>query len=182
MAIKIDTFLNELLDIHEFDDINKYVKTHIIKEYVPYEKKADIAKAIVDNCYWRTVTDVNGNKHKELHVDSVAKHMLFCMSVIKLFTDIECQYGDGKMLEDFNALNRPGVIDIIMQNINEREINEFRMLVQLTCDDVMTNEFENHAFIIKQVNRFGELVGTAIAPFVSQLDVDKIKEVINNIS
>ena len=55
------------------------------------------------------------------------------------------------------------------------------MILQLICEDIITNEFENHAFISKQVDRFGELIGLAITPFLDNLDIDKIKEFVNEI-
>lgn len=154
------------------------VREHILDQYVPFEKKADIAKAIVDNSYWRN-EKIDGEKRKVLHIDSVANYMLKCMAIVDLYTDIERQKGDGKMLEDFNTLNGSGVLDFIIQSISQRELKEFNMILQMTQDDVIANEFENHAFISQQVERFGKLVGTALSPVISQLDIGQIEKVID---
>lgn len=160
------------------DEKLQMVKEHVLNQYIPFEKKADMAKAIVDNSYWRE-EEINGEKRKILHIDSVANYMLKCMAIVDLYTDIERQKGDGKMLEDFNTLNGSGVLDYIIQSIDQRELKEFNMILQMTQDDVVANEFENHAFISQQVERFGKLIGTALSPVISQLDIGQIEKVID---
>ena len=53
------------------------------------------------------------------------------------------------------------------------------MVLQMTQDDVIANEFENHAFISQQIERFGKLIGTALSPVISQLDIGQIEKVID---
>ena len=178
MSININDFINLYKSKEADKELEDLVEQHIVCDYVPYEQKADVAKAIVDTCFWRNVKDASGEEHKELYIDSVSKYMLTCMAIVDLYTDIIRQKGDGKMLEDFNMLNKYGVIDSIVRCIDERELNEFNMIVQMTCDDTIANEYENHAFISKQVNRFGELIRATLLPIVSQLDTDKIEELI----
>ena len=178
--MKLSAFMTAYKFRKTAEEKEKMVIEHIKNEYVLYEKKADIAKAIVDNCYWRTVKDLDGTEHKEFYLDSVVKHMLTCMAIVDLYTDIERQKNDGKMLEDFNILNGSGVLDCIINNIDERELKEFNMVLQMTCDDVITNEYENHAFITKQVYRFGNLINTALSPILAQIDLNKISDMIKN--
>lgn len=176
MAISITEFMNTYKLKKTDDEKIKFVKKHIKNEYVPYEKKADLANSIVNLSYW--VDD--GDCGKILHVDSIVKYMLTCICIIDLYTDIERQKKEDTMLEDFNILNGSGVLDIVINNVDSRELKEFNMVLQMTCDDVMTNEYENHAYITKQVDRFSKLIGAAIAPVLSNLDIDKIKEIIEN--
>ena len=181
MAIKITALMTAFKFRKTDEEKEKMIKEHILHEYIPYEKKIAVAKAIADASYWRTEKTPDGKENKYLYIDSTAKYMLTCMSVVKLFTNIECQQGDGKVLEDFNTLNSSGILDIIIQNVDEKELKEFRMILDMICGDIINNEFENHAFISKQVNRFGELIGTALMPIISQLDLDKIKEIVNEV-
>ena len=178
MAINLSSFMATYKHKKTDEEREAFVKEHIVREYVPYEQKADVAKAIVDVCFWRTYKDSSGVERKELYVDSISKYMLICMAIVDLYTDITRQKVEGKMLEDFNTLNKYNVIDLIISLINERELKEFNMVVQMTCDDLMTNEYENHAFIAKQVDRFGELVGAILSPVISQLDMGKIEGLI----
>ena len=176
--MKITAFMTAYKFRKSEEEKENMVREHIKNEYVPYEKKADVAKAITDTCYWKTVKDDDGNEHRELYVDSVAKYMLTCMAVLDLYTDIERQKGDGKMLSDFNTLNEAGIFDTILQNVNQRELREFNMVLQETCNDVLTNEYENHAYISKQVNRFGKLIGEILSPIISQLDLNQINDIV----
>ena len=105
--------------------------------------------------------------------------MLLCMSLIDLYTDIERDKENGKMLEDFNKLNECGMFDIIISALNKNEIKEYNMVIQMTYDDLITNEYEPHAFISSQVNRFGSLVGAMLGPVIENVDVEKIAEVIS---
>lgn len=179
--MKLQSFLNSLKVKKTPEEVASFVKEHMKNEYIPYEKKADVAKAIIDASCWIKDKDENGNTKKVFHIDSVAKYMLTCMSMVELYTDIERSKVKGNMLDDFNALNRSGVLDLVVQNIDDRELKEFNMVLQLTYDDLMTNEYELHSFIGKQTERFGELLGAILLPVLSQLDLDKVADIAERI-
>lgn len=176
MSTKLTAFMTAYKFRKTDEEKLEMIRKHIKNEYIPYEKKANIANAIADNSYWITEKLDDGTETKKLHVNSVAKYMLTCIAIFDLYTDIERQKNDGKMLEDFNMLNESGVFDLLIQNIDQRELKEFNMIVSMTCDDVIANEFENHAYFSKQIDRFGKLIGTALAPAIAQLDMDQILE------
>ena len=156
------------------EDKVKEVKKHIKNEYIPYEQKADMAKAIVySSCYKK---DNNGRDY--LCIDSVSKHMLTCLTIIDLFTDIERSKQEGKALNDFNTLNSAGLFDIIISLIDQRELKEFNMLIKMTFDDLVANEYEPHAFIRNQVDRFGLLISSIMGPMINELDPEKMKEIV----
>lgn len=181
MAIKLSFFMTKFNMKKTDEEKLELVKQHIKNEYVPLEKKADVAKAIVDSSYYKEEI-IGDEKRKKLYIDSIGNYMLKCMSIIDLYTDIERQTGDGKMLKDFNTLNEAGIIDLIIQNISQRELKEFNMVLQMAQDDAVANEFENHAFISNQIERFGKLIGTSLAPILSQLDEEKISKIIDEIN
>ena len=178
MAINIGDFM-DIYKSKKTEEKENFVKEHVINRYVPYEQKADVAKAIVDSSCWKTEKTSDGNLVNVLQINSVAKYMLTYMAMVDLYTDIERQKTDGKILEDFNVLNSFRVFDLIIANIDSRELKEFNMIVKMTYDDLMTNEYENHAFISKQLHRFGELIGVTLSPIISQLDMSKIERLIN---
>lgn len=178
--MNIIEFIDAYNSMKTDDERKKLIMDHIKSDYIPYEKKADIAKAIANSTYWIKENN-NGNDQNVLHVDSVAKYMLARMAIVDLFTDIERQHGYGKMLEDFNTLNANGVLDYIVQNVDQKQMKEFNLILQMTCEDIITNEFENHSFISKQVIRFVDLFKTSITPILSQIDTEKIKDVIDRI-
>lgn len=181
MSISLNSFFTLLNTKGNKNNVEDFVKSHIKDEYVPYEKKADAARAIIDASYWITEKEKGQKGQKRLHIDSVAKHMLTCITMLDLYTDIERSKIDGKVLEDFNRLNGSGIFDIIIRNIDERELREFNMVVQMTADDLIANEYEPHAFFKNQIERFGNLIGTSLKPVLEGLDLSKIQEVISQI-
>lgn len=179
--MKLTAFMAILNTRKSEEDKETLIKEHIKSEYIPYEQKSEVAKRIVDSCYYKIEKDGDLERHI-MHIDSVAKYMLTCMAIVDLFTDIERSKKNGNMLDDFNSLNSTGVFDILIKNINQRELKEFNMVLQMTCDDVMTNEYEPHAFIGKQVERIGNLVSSIIIPIVDQMDIEKIQNIINDMN
>lgn len=182
MSIKLNAFIT-MYKIRKTDEEKlEFIKEHVKSDYIPFEKKADVAKAIVQVSYYVNEKDINDNDVKKFYVDSVAKYMLTCMSIIDLYTDIERNKKEGKILEDFNVLNEYGIFDVLIQNIQPRELKEFNMIIQMTVDDLLTNEYEAHSFIRNQVERFGSLIGASIKPFIDQFDENTIKDLLSQIN
>ena len=102
--------------------------------------------------------------------------MLYSLTLVDLYTKLEIDYKQS--LEQFEKLNGE-VLDYIIAAIDDREHKEFQMLLEFACDDVMVNEYEPHAFVCKQVDRFSDLLGAVITPILKDLDVEKIEQVMN---
>ena len=171
--MKLDIFIKLFDQKAKNGQGEDYLKERIKNVYIPFEKKADVAKAILDASYWRTRDD----ESKELHIDSVAKYMLSCVSLIDLYTDIERSKKENSMLDDFNKLNERGIFDMVIGMIDKRELKEFNMVLQMTADDLMTNEYEGHAFVRNQVERFGNLIGAVLGPVLKEIDLEKIQDI-----
>lgn len=154
MSIKLDEFVDEYNNKKTYDEKMNFIKQHIINEYVPYEKKISVAQAIVDNSYWVKIEKEDGTVEKSLHVNSPAKYMLSCMAIITLYTDI---IRSDNLLVDFNILNSSRMIDCIIENIDKKEIDEFKMICKMMVDDTIANEYENHAYFEKQIDKIIEL-------------------------
>ena len=169
---KYNTFNNEESKMKVVDDI---MNNH----YVPYEEKEVLCKNIVKASHYKTVKNTDGTEYKKLHFDGVTDYMLYCLTLVKTYTKIELNLSDT--LNEFNLLNEYineeyGLIDLIMSKINKRELTEFGMILDLVKTDVVKNEYETHAYISSQVERFGELTGIAIIPMI-----DKLIDAINNV-
>lgn len=147
MSTKLTAFITAYKFRKTEEERISFLKEHIKTDYIPFEKKADIAKAIVQASYYVKEKDINGNEVQKFRADSIAKYMLTCMSLIDLYTDIDRNKNQGKMVEDFNILNEYGIFDAMIQNMPQRELKEFNMVIQMTIDDLLTNEYEIHSFI-----------------------------------
>lgn len=143
-------------------------------QYVPYEMKITICEKIIENSYYKT-TERDGIKTRKFHVNSPVQYMLYCLWLIKQYTYIEVDF--SKSLDEFNLLNSLDVLNVIYSYIPEKELKEFQMILEMIENDVVQNEYETHAFISNQIERFGELVGRFADPAVS-----KLIELFNNTS
>lgn len=169
--MNINIFLNVYKTKKTDEERLEFFRSVIKNEYVPYEEKANVAKSIVDTC-------VLDKDKRNVRVDSVAKYMLTCMAMVDLYTTIERNKGDGKMLDDFNALNKIGFLDAVVRLIDQRELKEFNMVLKMVYDDFIMNKYNIHSFVNEQVERFGQLIGESLGPILSQLDMEKIESVV----
>jgi len=162
--MKIDEFIKETNS-----EYNHAYEMHVKNIYVPIEKKQARAKTIVQSaCY---ITTEDGGK--QYHVNSVAIYVLTGLTYVDLYTDIE--RGEN-ILEDFNKLNEICFFEDMKNFISEREREEFEMVLDMELEDLEKNEYELGAFIRNQVERFATLFGTALAPVLENIDLDKVKE------
>lgn len=160
---------------------NEQIKASLIKDiikshYVSYEMKITICEKIVENSYYITL-EKNGTKIKKFHSNSPIRYMLYCLNLIKYYTYIDVDFSNS--LEEFNLLNKFDLFNIIYNEIPEREFKEFGMILDMVENDVVQNEYETHAFISNQLDRFSELIGFFIKPAINQFN-DVIKNVDQN--
>ena len=146
--------------------IEKVMNPH----YVPYEMKITICEKIIENSYYKKNND---GKIEKLYVNSPVQYMLYHLNIVNQYTNIKIDF--SKALEEFNLLNGCGLLDAILNYIPEREMKEFRMILDMVENDVMQNEYEIHAFISNQVERFAELFG-----HISKPALDMLNEVLKN--
>lgn len=132
--------------------------------YVPYETKITICEKIIESSYYKKSED---REIRRLHINSPAQYMLYCLFLVKQYTNIEVDFSNS--LEEFNLLNENDLLDEIYSRIPEKEIKEFRMILDMVESDVVRNEYELHAFINNQAERFGELFGYIAKPALDRL-------------
>ena len=172
MGVNIKSFIVAFKSKKSEDEKKEFLSQHVITTYIPMEKKIAAANNIINACYWQ-----GDGVNRYLHIDSPSKYMLTCMTLIKLYTNLE--YKSDDILEVFNLLNENEVFDLIPKCINQRDFSELNMIIDLVGKDVITNEYDNHAYITKQVNRFIDLAANTLPPFLEKLDLNKIQEIIN---
>lgn len=146
-----------------------YIKDNLhIKTYLPFLTKVTLADKLAKVT---TLDKDTGN----VNVKSDVNYLLFCRMIIEQYTDLQVET-EG-FYEEYDLLNESCLLDKIMQMIPEKEISEFKMLCDFKQKDILTNKYENHAFISNQVERFGTLIGVTLKPVL-----EKISEQIENMS
>lgn len=177
--MKVDTFL-KLYNTKKTEEEKTATIAQIMNNtHIGYADKVDRAGIIAQNSYHVKETGVDGVEREVFRQNSAAKYMLYSLTLVDLYTTLEIDFKQS--LELFEKINGE-ILDMIIMSIDERERKEFQMLLDFACDDLLVNEYEPHAFIREQVERFGSLFGAIVAPVIENIDVSKIQEVMNKIS
>ena len=164
--------------IEEYRKNNNILKEHVFIRYVPLGEKLTRANNIIDAAYYIEVAgDSEEQKRRVLHIDSVVKMMLTDISFVDMYTDIE-RGKDDTVLGEYDLLTSAGIIQKIKEMIWNQELDEFERIVDMVAKDTIANEYEPHSFVKSQVERFGNLVGTALLPILSEIDTEKIVEMV----
>lgn len=162
----VKEFINKYNALDNDEAKKNYVKLNISSKYVPYENKITICEKIIESSHYiKTLND--SIESKKLHINSPCKHMLYCLNIVNNYTTIKVDFKNS--LEEYNLLNKLGLIKLIKEAVSEEELEEFDMILDMMEKDFIANEYETKAFISGQVERFAELFGTFIAPALEQL-------------
>lgn len=176
--MKIDTFVKlfstKKTEEEKSDAINQVMK-HVS---ISYSDKVERANLIAQHSYYTKEKDINGVENEVFKQNSAAKYMLYSLTLVDLYTNIDIDYKQS--VEYFEKINGE-ILDRIIGAISERERKEFQMLLDFACDDVIANEYEPHAFLRKQIERFGALIGASLAPVLETLDMNKFEEIVKQI-
>ena len=177
--MKVDTFL-KLYNTKKTEEEKAAAIAQIMNNaHIGYADKVDRAGIIAKNSYHVKEAGADGVEREVFRQNSAAKYMLYSLTLVDLYTTLEIDFKQS--LELFEKINGE-ILDMIIMSIDERERKEFQMLLEFACDDLLVNEYEPHAFIREQVERFGSLFGTIIAPAIENIDISKIEEVMSKIS
>lgn len=163
--------------IEEYNKNPEILKEHVFtKKYVTLAEKLTRAQNIINAAYYLDVTDSEGNvTGRRFHIDSVVRDMLMDISMVDMYTDLEREEED-RVLAEYDQLMMAGILRKIKEEMSSEERAEYERIVMLVGRDTMTNEYEPHAYFREQIDRFGNLIGTALLPIISQIDVDKVVE------
>lgn len=120
---------NEMLD--------EYIGQHMLDRYISYGDKVDIVNRIIrSSCYIRVGSDEENTLI--FKQNSPAKHMLYCLSMIEAYTDIDILFVDS--ISEYDMFAKDGISMMIMNKIPQRESTEFAMLMSMIMEDIYENE------------------------------------------
>ena len=160
---------------------SKYLKDNlVITPYVPFLTK----DALINNLLKATMLDKEtGN----IHTNSSAEYLLLMRILIENYTNLTVE--TAGFYEEYDELKKSGLFNILLIGsdataplIPYEEIAEFKYLLGLKKQDYMTNHYEIHSYIDKQIDRLkvlGEPFMNAISKKVAEIpkeDLDKVVE------
>lgn len=162
-------------------DIN-VVKKAITTTYLSFVKKCNLCERIIQATHYTETPD----GATRLQIDSASEYMLFNLSIVDTYTDLKIDFGN--VVEEYDMLAKRDLFEIFKSVLPQRELGELYNVLELKEKDMIANEYETHAFISNQVERFGTLLGISLSPaleklttIVEELDAEKLAELINKV-
>lgn len=154
-------------------EMEQYMASKLaIKDYVSFNEKVGMANMITQ----LSCLDNNGN----VHVNSAKRYQMYIISLFQLYTNIE--FEERNTTEQYDELDKYGIIRYLIANIPEHELREYRGYTKMAFDDLMTNNYEAHAFITKKLAdyfpKFSKILKPAIdnlADLISNIDLEQLK-------
>ena len=156
--ISVSKFIEEYKNSSDKDAC---IERHIVTDYIPYEKKIAICNNIVNISSYKTVV-INDEEKKIFNVDSRSRYVLFTLEAIRNYTDIDIEFSNGKMIEGFNLLNKESLIDAILSAVSERDYSELSTVLNMTIDDLFTNERSITSYIDNKLNALSVLKNSSL--------------------
>lgn len=154
------------MDIGKFIDQYTKAKSQQVKDglldkcvvatYIPYETKVAESKNIVENTCYKMV-----NGKRQFYVDTPTRYILFMKVVITYYTDLE--FDPTNTLLQINLLEQYGIIDQIVNRIGA-DYDKFQTVLNMTLDDVMTNERS----LVAYLENMGEAVSMTLDELMAQ--------------
>lgn len=171
------------------NDKATFLKTKLkVENYMEYAEKVLIAKNIVRSSSYAISKDKDSGeltKTNQIHINSPMRYVLFVMSIVNKYTNIEVNFNN--IMIEFDALNKNGLVELITKRVGEKEIAEFQTVVDMVLGDFMNNEYEFKNYLSGLVVRAGGIV-EKIAPLVENItnkldslsdeDADKLTKLI----
>lgn len=165
--ITIKTFCKEYNDRVNDTLKKQYIKDNLeITPYVPFVKK----DTLISNLLKITMIDKETGNVK---VNSSAEYLLMTRILVENYTNLTVET-EG-FYEEYDELKKSGLFTILLIGneatataplIPYEEIVEFKHLLSIKRNDVLTNRYEIHSFITEQVDRFKALGEATLAPLV----------------
>ena len=149
-----------------------------IKQYVPYITKKLCADTILEQCS----KDASGH----VHIDTPKRFMLHIQALLMMYTDIEID--PSHLIDDYDMLMSRGLLTRILEKIPNTELEEFEALEKMVFDDFMTNEYDVHSYLTKNLTAFYpkisdklNLLLDALSNALNRVDEEKISKLLNKL-
>lgn len=180
-------FMTEVYSIKKFVDDYLALETEDLKEeflqsnldivsYVPVVEKLALADTLVNS------TCVNKN-NGYIQVNSVMYNIFMYKILIEKYTNLRSE--STSFYVEYDALKSSGILSRLLFVVKTEdgeippmipfdEISEFRTICDMTRDDLRTNKYESHAFIIRLMEDVSKL-STSFEPMLKELQNEILK-------
>jgi len=162
-----------------------YIRKELeIKDYVPFVEKRDLCENVLNICNEK---DDNGL----VKVDSVSRYIVFTISVISKYTNLEFSSGkddEFDSLDEYDMLCKAGLLDLVLEAIGA-EYAVCNNVLNMMMADIVANNNTVENVIGHALGKIGNSVDGLIDVLsekvedmnldLSQIDIDKYKGLID---
>lgn len=177
--ISIDTIIKNY-NMRSSDKLKREYLLSVIKvkPYLGYGTKMKLADGIIE---------VACLENGYVHIDSCKKYLLYIYAILANYTNLDIKE-DG-LLFQYNELDKNGLIEEILSIIPEKELTTFKTILDMKQNDLISNKYENHAFINDKLNEFYIEMHKTLHPLIENvglkletLDEKKIEKAFNKVA
>ena len=140
--MKIEQFIDEF---NKSQNKEAYVKKHIVREYIPYSHKISLCNNIAE---FTTHKQVQGRKI--FSIDTAMRYMLFVLTIIESYTDIELGK-DDKRMQAFDLIEQYNVMFFVANCMGE-EYKRLDTVLKMQVDDIYSNERDLPSFLDTKID------------------------------
>lgn len=156
--------VNDLVNVATDNLREKYLKENLkVKEYIPISEKITKAKSIVRF----GMHDKDG----EYRADSPSTYILYTLVKLDTWTNLDIDFAGDTMGvdEQYDALDKLGLIEKIFAMLPEKDISEFDVIYTMVLNDVKENELSTKYVVEKTIAKFGTAFGEFVTPLLDQV-------------
>lgn len=170
----IKEFVDGYKAINENDDKaqREYIKSHIVKDYIPYSNKMLIAKKIAD-----ITTYDDAEKKNKLRVNTPLRHVYMTLEAFALYTDVDVSFQSEDIFYSFDMLAEVQLDDTIRRYIGT-DYYILDNLVVTYVDDII----ENQQDVVGWLNDKLDAVNKWLTESVDSVDWDQLQSAIEEAS
>jgi hypothetical protein len=173
--------MNTKINEHAVSD---YLKNTLeIKDYVPFAEKRELCANVLNACNQKTSNGL-------VNVDSVSRYIVFTLSVISKYTNVEFSSGEDSefdSLDEYDMLCQAGLLNPILEVIGD-EYATCNNILNMMMDDIVANNNTVENVVANVLGKVGKSVDGLIDVLaekvedleldLSQIDINKYKGLI----
>lgn len=165
------------------DAVSEYIKKELeVKDYMPFIEKRELCERVINAC---NVKDENGL----VKVDGVSRYIIFTLSVISKYTNLEFSSGEEfDSLDEYDMLCQANLLNPILDVIGAEYTTCNNMLNMMMDDVIANNNNIENVFgntlqkLSDKIDDFIDVLADKVESLdldLSQIDIDKYRGLID---
>ena len=163
--------------------VSEYIKKELeVKDYMPFIEKRELCERVLNAC---NVKDENGL----IKVDGVSRYIIFTLSVISKYTNLEFSSGEEfDALDEYDMLCQANLLNPILDVIGA-EYTTCNNMLNMMMDDIVSNNNTVENVVGTILSKIGDSIDEFISVIadkvesldldLNQIDIDKYKGLID---